>query len=96
MARQSQQELEERLNLILLEMANLQNSMGEALKDLKRSEKLNSETERYILCVTNEIMSWIDECTLVIESSPILLRRMEVHLERLKRLLNFVEDISGS
>lgn len=93
MTKRNQHMLEERLNLLLIEMADIEESLEQGLEALRRIGKLSDELERYIRLVMSDISQWIDECTLAVESSPVLLRRMQVHLERLGRLLMFIEEL---
>ncbi|MCJ7443434.1 MAG: hypothetical protein MUO26_02695 [Methanotrichaceae archaeon] len=85
--------LEEMLNLLLIEMADIEDGLEEGLEALRHIGKLSYELEQHIRLVMSDISQWIDECTLAVESSPILLRRMQVHLGRLGRLLIFIEEL---
>jgi hypothetical protein len=83
MTRKSQEELEEKLNRLLLDVAALQDGIWEGLEALQRQGRLSSEAEEHICRVMKEVSFWVDQCTLASKSPPVLLRRMEVQLARL-------------
>jgi hypothetical protein len=88
----SQREVEMRLNLVCLEISRLQDSIWELLESLERAGILPARLEEYAGEVMREVSFWVDQCTLAAQSPPVLLRRMEVHLSRLVRLRELLEE----
>ncbi len=84
--RKEQKEIEERLNVILLKMTDLQERIWDGLELLDKRELLRPELDEHIRQVMSDVSYWIDQCTIASESPPVLLRRMEIHLSRLTRI----------
>jgi hypothetical protein len=93
MTRKSQEELEEKLNRLLLDVAALQNGIWDGLEALQGQGRLSPEAEEHVCRVMKEISLWVDQCTLPSESPPVLLRRMEVQLARLVKIEALIQGI---
>jgi hypothetical protein len=78
------EEVEEKLNKVLIQMADLQDRIWDLTDELRSQGKLAMQTEDYSRKVMDDVSYWIDQCTTESQSPPVLLRRMEVHLSRLK------------
>jgi hypothetical protein len=93
MTRKSQEELEERLNRLLLEVADLQDRIWDSLEALRAQGRLSLEAEEHVCQVMKEVSFWVDQCTLASESPPVLLRRMEVQLARLVKVEALIQKL---
>jgi hypothetical protein len=91
MSRKDQERVEERLNILLLEMAELQELIWEGIELLDERGRLRLELEEHVRRIMSDVSYWMDQCTLASESPPVLLRRMEVHLSRLNRTKELIE-----
>jgi hypothetical protein len=76
----------EELNLLLLQVVDLQERVLLAMETLKRKGLGQPQMEEHVQQVLSEVSVWVDECTKPAEDQAILLRRMQVHKERLQRL----------
>jgi hypothetical protein len=88
----SQREVEKRLDLVCLEISRLQDAIWEQLEALERAGILPAQLEEHAGEVMRDVSFWVDQCTLAARSPPVLLRRMEVHLGRLVRLKELLEE----
>ncbi len=85
--------IEEKLNLLLLNAANLQDNIWERLQSMDEQGRLKPDLEEHVKRVMREVSSWMDECTAASESPPILLRRMEIQLIRLEKVDELIKKI---
>jgi hypothetical protein len=88
-----QARIEVELNLLLLKIAEIQKSVDEGVEVLREEGKLPGELEGIVEKVMREVDSWTDQCTAPAETPPILLRRMQVQMERLARIERLIEDL---
>jgi hypothetical protein len=88
-------EVTERLNLLLLQIVDLQERISQSMEVLENEGQIPPQLENHVRQVLSDISLWVDECTKVAEDRPILLRRIEVHVERLRRLEELIraEDL---
>lgn len=93
MTRKSQEELEEKLNRLLLEVDDLQDGIWDGLEALQRQGRLSPEAEEHVCQVMKEVSFWVDQCTLASKSPPVLLRRMEVQLARLVKIEALIQKL---
>ena len=93
--RKSQEELEEKLNRLLLEVADLQDRIWDSLEDLRVHGRLSPEAEEHIRQVMSEVSLWVDQCIVASESPPVLLRRMEVQLALLVKIEALIRKLSS-
>gem|GEM_PF-479525 len=87
---------EERLDLLLVALAELQERVWEGLERLEAEGRLLPEIEEHAREVMRDVSYWLDQCTAAEEAPPILQRRMEVHLERIRRLAELLEAEIGA
>jgi hypothetical protein len=83
--------IEDKLNVILIQIAAIQDRIWDCLEALRKDNRLSPELEDFARKVMKESSYWIDQCTTTSESPPILLRRTEIQLERLARVLDLIE-----
>lgn len=86
-------EVEVELSRILLVIAEIQDNIWDDVEVLQEWGLLTIELEEFVRVVMRDISYWIDQCTRAIESPPVLLRRMNIHLTRIKRLQGLVEKV---
>lgn len=89
-----QEKIEESLNLILIQIAELQERIWEGMAALEADGRLTPELERFAAEVMRDVSFWMDQCTTASESPPILLRRMEVHQARLAKIEELIRQMS--
>ncbi|MBN1323710.1 MAG: hypothetical protein JW986_06885 [Methanotrichaceae archaeon] len=87
---------EERLDQLLVALAELQERVWEGIELLEVEGRLLPEIEEHAREVMRDVSYWLDQCTAAVESPPILQRRMEVHLERTRRLVELLEAEIGT
>jgi hypothetical protein len=63
MERRVQEELEKRLNFLLLKIANHQDKIWDGLKALYEQERLSPEVEEHVRQVMSDVSFWVDQCT---------------------------------
>lgn len=85
--------IERELNLVLLKIAEIQDGVRDGLERLNEEGKLTQEFEDMVESVMREVDAWTDQCTAVAEAPPVLLRRMQVQLERLERIERLIEEL---
>jgi hypothetical protein len=86
--------LEDKLDVLLLQIDAVQDVIWDDLENLRVKGKLSIELEEFARTVMTEVSAWMDQCTTTTESQPILFRRMEVQLERLSRVQELIETAS--
>jgi uncharacterized protein Yka (UPF0111/DUF47 family) len=86
-------EVEEELSRILLIIAEIQDKIWDDVESLQERGLLAIELEEFVREVMSDISYWMDQCTRAIESPPVLLRRMEIHLARIQKLQELVETV---
>ncbi|MCR3883820.1 hypothetical protein P0O24_00890 [Methanotrichaceae archaeon M04Ac] len=86
---------EAELNLLLLNLAQIQGGIRDGLDRLRDEGKLKAEFEEIVESVMREVDGWTDQCTAAVEAPPVLLRRMEVQVERLGRIERMIEELEG-
>ncbi|HWQ19938.1 MAG TPA: hypothetical protein VN455_09195 [Methanotrichaceae archaeon] len=91
----SHDEIEERLNKVLIEIAGLQDRIWDEMEEQSKQSRLTPELEEFARKVMDDVSCWIDQCTAASESPPVLLRRMEVQLSRLKKVLELIGKGDG-
>ncbi|HII06873.1 MAG TPA: hypothetical protein HA349_06045 [Methanotrichaceae archaeon] len=84
---------EAELNLVLLNIAQIQEAISDGVERLREEEKLTMEFEKMVQNVMRDVNGWTDQCTAPTESPPVLLRRMQVQMERLLRIERLIEDL---
>jgi hypothetical protein len=89
-----QKEIEESLNLILIQIAELQERIWDEIQALEEGGRLTPELERFAAEVMRDVSFWMDQCITASESPPILLRRMEVHKARLAKIEELIRHMS--
>lgn len=90
------EEVERQLNLILLEIACLEERIWECMERLREKDRLSPQLEEYVRGIMSELSYWTALCTTTSESPHVLLRRMEVHLTRARRLSEHLEELSAA
>lgn len=85
------EEVERQLNLILIDIAELEEHVWDCLERLRENERLSPQLEDHVRCVMNEVSYWSALCSTTSESPHILMRRMEVQLSRMKRLSELLD-----
>ena len=88
-----QARIEAELNLVLLKTAQAQEAVRVGVEGLREEGRLTEEVERMVEKVTREVDGWTDQCTAATEAPPVLLRRMQVQMERLARIERLIEDL---
>ncbi len=82
----AQEDPDEKINLLLVKIAGIQDWLWDALQSLEEGGNLAPDMERYARGVMSDVSYWVDQCTTASEDPPVLVRRMEVQLQRLQRL----------
>ncbi|MDI9616657.1 MAG: hypothetical protein QFX31_04745 [Methanothrix sp.] len=90
------EDVERQLNLILLEIASLEDKIWESIERLREKDRLSPHLEEYVRGIMSELSYWSALCTTTSESPHVLLRRMEVHLTRARRLSEQLEQLSAA
>jgi len=85
--------IETELNLVLLKIAEIKDGVRDGLERLHKEGKLTQEFEDMVGSVMREVDAWTDQCTAAAEAPPVLLRRMQVQLERLERIERLIEEL---
>ena len=80
-------EVEEELNRILLKIAETQDAIRDGLEKASSSAQI----EELALRVIKDADYWIGQCTRTTEAPSILLRRMQIQLDRLKKIEKQIE-----
>jgi tRNA A58 N-methylase Trm61 len=88
-----QARIEAELNLVLLNIAEIQEAISDGVERLREEGKLTMEFEKMVQNVMREVDGWTDQCTATAETPPVLLRRMQVQMERLRRIERLIEDL---
>ncbi|MGB3944180.1 MAG: hypothetical protein WBK88_05255 [Methanothrix sp.] len=90
-----QARIEAELNLLLLKIAEIQEDVRDGLEELRREGKLTAEFEEMVGSVMREVDGWTDQCTAAAQEPLVLLRRMQVQIERLERIERLIEEMVG-
>jgi len=90
-----QARIEAELNLVLLNIAQTQEAIKGGVERLREDGRLSMEFEKMVQNVMREVDGWTDQCTAAAETPPVLLRRMQVQMERLLRIERLIEDLLG-
>jgi tRNA A58 N-methylase Trm61 len=85
--------IEAELNLVLLNIVEIQKAIDAGLERLREGGKLTMELEAMVQNVVRDVDGWTDQCTATSEATPVLLRRMQVQMERLRRIERIIEDL---
>ena len=88
-----QARIEAELNLVLLNIVEIREAIGDGLKRLREEGKLTMEFEKMVQNVVRDVDGWTDQCTATSEATPVLLRRMQVQMERLSRIERLIEGM---
>jgi tRNA A58 N-methylase Trm61 len=88
-----QARIEAELNLVLLNVAETQAAIREGIERLREEGKLSMEFETMVQKVMRDVDGWTDQCTAAAEAPPVLLRRMQVQMERLSRIERLIEEL---
>ncbi len=88
-----QARIEAELNLLLLNIAQTQEAISDGVERLREEGKLSMEFEKMVQNVVRDVDGWTDQCTAAAEAPPVLLRRIEVQMERLQRIERLIEDM---
>ena len=88
-----QARIEAELNLVLLNIVEIREAIGDGLKRLREEGKLTMEFEKMVQNVVRDVDGWTDQCTATTEATPVLLRRMQVQMERLSRIERLIEGM---
>jgi hypothetical protein len=88
-----QARIEAELNLVLLNIVEIQKAVEDGLKRLREEGKLTMEFEKMVQNVVRDVDGWTDQCTATTEATPVLLRRMQVQMERLSRIERIIEEL---
>lgn len=89
------EEVERQLNLILLEIASLEERIWACIERLHEKNGFSPYLEEYVRSIMSDLSYWTALCTTTSESPHVLLRRMEVHLTRVRRLSKHLEQLSS-
>ena len=81
-------EVEEELNRILLKIAETQ----DAILNILENDPSSAQIEELALGVIRDADYWIEQCTKTTEAPSILLRRMQIQLDRLKKIEKQIEE----
>lgn len=84
---------EAELNLVLLNISQIQEAISDGVERLREEGKLTMEFEKMVQNVMRDVDGWTDQCTAPTEAPPVLLRRMQVQMERLLRIEKLIEDL---
>ncbi|MCX8207179.1 MAG: hypothetical protein N3G75_05025 [Methanothrix sp.] len=90
------EDVERQLNLILLEIASLEERIWDCIERLREKDSLSPHLEEYVRRIMSDLSYWTALCTTTSESPHVLLRRMEVHLTRARRLSEQLEQLSAA
>lgn len=90
-----QARIEAELNLVLMKTAQSREAVREGVEDLRKEGKLTEDVEEMVGKVIREVDGWTDQCTAAAEAPLILLRRMQVQMERLARIERLIEELRG-
>lgn len=82
--------IERQIDLSLVEMARLYDQIWDGMEILRDSGRLQPGLEDHVCQVMSEVSYWADQCTARTEATPVLLRRIEIHLNRLSRTRDLV------
>lgn len=85
--------IEAELNLMLLNIVEIQKAIEVGLERLREGGKLTVELEAMVQNVVRDVDGWTDQCTATSEATPVLLRRMQVQMERLRRIERIIGDL---
>ena len=88
-----QARIEAELNLLLLNIAQTQEAISDGVERLREEGKLSMEFEKMVQNVVRDVDSWTDQCTATSEATPVLLRRVQVQMERLSRIERIIEEL---
>ncbi len=88
-----QTRIEAELNLLLLNIAQIQEAIKGGVEQLREGGKLTTEFEKMVQNVMRDVDGWTDQCTAPTQAPPVLLRRMQVQMERLQRIERLIEDM---
>ncbi len=88
-----QARIEAELNLVLLNIVQIQEAISDGVEQLRVEGKLTMEFEKMVQNVVRDVDGWTDQCTATAETPPVLLRRMQVQMERLSRIERLIEDL---
>jgi len=88
-----QARIELELNLVLLKTVEIRAALMEGVEALREEGRLPGELEGIVEKVTREVDGWTDQCTAPAETPPVLLRRMQVQMERLARIERLIEEL---
>lgn len=88
-----QARIEAELNLLLLNIVEIQKAVEDGLERLREEGKLTTELETMVQNVVRDVDGWTDQCTATSEATPVLLRRIQVQMERLRRIERIIEDL---
>ncbi|HOO54918.1 MAG TPA: hypothetical protein PLM24_06350 [Methanothrix sp.] len=88
-----QARIEAELNLVLLSIVGIREAIEDGLERLREEGKLTMEFEKMAKNVVRDVDGWTDQCTATSEATPVLLRRMQVQMERLRRIERLIEDL---
>jgi hypothetical protein len=88
-----QARIEAELNLVLLNIVQIQEAISDGVERMRVEGKLTMEFEKMVQNVVRDVDGWTDQCTATAETPPVLLRRMQVQMERLSRIERLIEDL---
>ncbi len=88
-----QARIEAELNLVLLNIATIQKAISDGVERMRVEGKLTMEFEKMVQNVVRDVDGWTDQCTAASEAPAVLLRRMQVQMERLSRIERLIEDL---
>lgn len=88
-----QARIEAELNLVLLNIAEIEDAVRDGLERLCEEGKLTAEFEEMVGSIMREVDGWTGQCTAAAEAPPVLLRRMQVQMERLERIERLIEEL---
>lgn len=88
-----QARIEAELNLVLLNIATIQGAISDGVERMRVEGKLTIEFEKMVQNVVRDVDGWTDQCTATSKTPPVLLRRMQVQMERLSRIERLIEDL---
>ncbi len=88
-----QARIEAELNLVLLNIAETQAAIRDGVERLREEGRLTMEFETMVQRVMRDVDGWTDQCTAAAEAPPVLLRRMQVQMERLARIERLIEEL---
>ncbi|KUK43743.1 MAG: Uncharacterized protein XD72_1882 [Methanothrix harundinacea] len=88
-----QARIEAELNLMLLNIVEIKEAIRDGVEGLREEGKLTMEFEKMVQNVIRDVDGWTDQCTATAEAPPVLLRRMQVQVERLNRIERIIEEM---